>query len=81
MRLIAAFGDAYLHAIVSMDGRTEAAARLPPGAPVRLLAAPPKAGSAATALRLAALLRRERPDLVLTYNWGAFDMLLAAGAT
>ena len=45
---------------------------------MRLLPAPPKAGSLLTAARLRRLLRRERPDLVLTYNWGAFDMLLAA---
>jgi L-malate glycosyltransferase len=38
----------------------------------------PKAGSFTTVRRMRELLRREAPDLVLTYNWGAFDMLLAA---
>src|SRR4030095_13173908 len=28
--------------------------------------------------RLRALMKRERPDLVLSYNWGAFDAVLAA---
>lgn len=78
VRLIEAFGDAYRHAIVAMDGRTQAQEHLPPHAPVRLLPAPPKAGTPATVLRLAALLRRERPDLLLTYNWGAFDAVIAA---
>jgi len=78
VELIGAFGRSLRHSIVSMDGRTSAAERLPPGVNVRILPSPPKAGSLATARRLRRLLRDERPDLVLTYNWGAFDMLLAA---
>lgn len=78
VRLIGAFGGAYRHSIVSMDGRAGAAELLPPGVDVRLLPNPSKAGSFATAFRLRRLLRAERPDLVLTYNWGAFDMLLAS---
>jgi len=78
IQVIGSFGREYRHSIVSMDGRTEAAARLPPGLDVRLVANPPRAGSLATARWLRKLLLAERPDLVLTYNWGAFDMLLAA---
>jgi L-malate glycosyltransferase len=78
VHLIEAFGERFEHAVVSLDGRTEAADRLPPGAPVRLLPSPPRAGSLATARRLRELLRSERPDLLLTYNWAAIDMLLAA---
>jgi glycosyltransferase involved in cell wall biosynthesis len=78
VRLIGALGNEFHHSIVSMDGRTDAAALLPAGVDVRLLPSPPKAGSLATARRLRRLLLAERPDLVLTYNWGAFDMLLAA---
>ncbi|HEX9942576.1 MAG TPA: glycosyltransferase [Thermoanaerobaculia bacterium] len=76
--LIGAFGGEFRHSIVSMDGRTGAADLLPEGIEVRLLPNPPRAGSLATARRLRRLLLQERPDLVLTYNWGAFDMLLAA---
>lgn len=78
VELIHAFGRDLRHSIVSMDGRTTASDRLPPEAGVRLLASPPKAGSLATARRLRRLCLEERPDLVLTYNWGSFDMLLAA---
>ena len=78
VELIGAFGRAFRHSIVSMDGRTGAAERLPPDVDVRIVPAPPRAGSLATARRLRRLLAQERPDLVLTYNWGAFDMLLAA---
>lgn len=76
--LIEAFGPAFRHSVVSMDGRTTAAERLPAAAAVRLLEGPPKAGSLATVARLRRLLERERPDLLLTYGWGAFDALLAA---
>jgi glycosyltransferase involved in cell wall biosynthesis len=76
--LIGAFGGEFRHSILSMDGRTSAAERLPAGVEVRLLPSPPRAGSLATARRLRRVLAEEKPDLVLTYNWGASDMLLAA---
>jgi glycosyltransferase involved in cell wall biosynthesis len=76
--LIGAFGGRFRHSILSMDGRVSAAERLPPGVEVKLLPSPPRAGSLATTRRLRHLLAEENPDLVLTYNWGAFDMLLAA---
>jgi glycosyltransferase involved in cell wall biosynthesis len=78
--LIAAFGAEFRHSIVSMDGRTSAAERLPPDAAVRLLDNPPKAGSLPTAARMRKILRRESPDLVLTYSWGAIDAILAAAS-
>jgi L-malate glycosyltransferase len=78
VRLIGALGSRFRHSIVSMDGRTTAAALLPARVDARILPHPPKAGSLATARRLRRLLLDEQPDLVLTYNWGAFDMLLAA---
>ena len=36
-----------------------------------------RAGSLTNVRRMRELLQREAPDLVLTYDWGAFDMLLA----
>lgn len=78
VNLIAGFGDEFRHSILSMDGRTDAMARLPADAPVRLLPTPEKAGSLRTAARLRQILRTEKPDLLLTYNWGAFDAILAA---
>jgi L-malate glycosyltransferase len=76
--LIEAFGTRFRHSIVSMDGRTSAAERLPAGVDARILPSPPRAGSLPTARRMRRLLLEGEPDLVLTYNWGAFDMLLAA---
>ncbi len=78
VHLIAGFGDEMRHSILSMDGRVDAADRLPPGAPVRLIPTPAKAGSLRTAVSLRQILQEEKPDLLLTYNWGAFDALLAA---
>lgn len=78
VNLIAGFGDELRHSIVVMDGRTEAMNRLPPGAPVRLLPTPPKAGTLRTSARLRQVLLAEKPDLLLTYGWGAFDAIVAA---
>lgn len=78
VRLIEALGTEYRHSILAIDGRTDAFARFTPEAPVRRLPSPPRAGTPTTARRLLRLMRAVRPDLVLTYNWGAFDGVLAA---
>lgn len=78
VNLITGFGDEFRHSILALDGRTNAMDRLPADAPVRLLPSPPKAGSLRTTSRLRHLFQEEKPDLVLTYNWGAFDAILAA---
>ena len=78
VRLINALGDAYRHSILSMDGRTEAREGLDPGLDVRVLPSLPRAGSLATVRGLCGLMRAERPDLVLSYNWGAFDAVIAS---
>jgi glycosyltransferase involved in cell wall biosynthesis len=77
-KLLAAFGAEARHTIVAMDGRTEARELLDPSLDVRFADAPPKAGSLATTLRLRRTLRELAPDLVLTYNFGAIDAVLAA---
>jgi glycosyltransferase involved in cell wall biosynthesis len=76
--LIAAFGGEFRHSILSMDGCVSAAERLPPEVEVKLLPSPPRTGLLATIRWLRRLLAEERPDLVLTYNWGAFDLVIAA---
>jgi hypothetical protein len=78
VRLIEAFGAEFRHSILAMDGRTDARELLPAAADVRILESPPKAGSIATVRRLRDLLRAENPDLLLSYNWGAFDAVMAA---
>ncbi len=77
-QLIAAFGGEFRHSILALDGRTEARSLLESSSKVRFLSASPKAGTLLTAWRLRGVLKRERPDLLLTYNFGAIDALLAA---
>jgi glycosyltransferase involved in cell wall biosynthesis len=79
VRLMNAFGDAAAHVVVSaMPDRLDARAAIAPGIRVDFPAdAPPLAGRP-TPARLWRLARYMRGfDLVLTYNWGAFDAVMA----
>lgn len=79
VRLMNAFGDAAHHAVVSaMPGRLSARDAIDRGISVDFPGdAPPLAGppNPHRLLRLARYMRRF--DLVLTYNWGAFDGVMA----
>ena len=76
--LIQALGDSYQHAILAIDGCTDAAKMLPEREDIQILEAPPRAGSMKTVRRLRAVIRSVEPDLVCTYNWGAMDGAMAA---
>ncbi len=78
VNLIEAFGKEYRHSILAIDGRTDAAKLLTGRADARVLESLPRAGTFATLKRLRELVQRERPDLTLSYNWGAFDAVFAA---
>ena len=78
VNLIHGLAREFRHSIVAMDGRTDARERLAADAPVEILESPPKAGSIATVRRMRALIRRVKPDLLCSYNWGAFDAVMAA---
>ena len=78
VNLIHALPREYRHTIVAMDGRTSARAELAAGSPVAFLESPPKAGSLASVRHMRRLLRAVDADLVCTYNWGAFDTVMAA---
>lgn len=78
VKLINAFGDRYQHSILAMDGRMTAMELIDKQVDVTALEPLPKAGSLATVRRLRKLLKRVSPDLLLTYNWGAFDAVMAA---
>ncbi len=79
-RLFDALGDAYEHAVVAMDGRTDARELVPPHVPLELVDAPPRTGTFRTLRALRGLLDATPHDLLLTYNWGAIEALLAARA-
>jgi len=78
VRLIEGAGHEFRHSILAMDGRTDASALFSGKYDVKLLATPPRAGSLATLRRLRAVLVELSPSALLTYNWGAFDAVLAA---
>jgi len=77
-RLIRALGPEWRHSILAMDGRTEARELLPTDARVEFLESPPKVGALRSVRWLRSLLVRVRPDLLLTYNWGAIEAVVAA---
>lgn len=78
VHLIEAFGGDFTHSILAIDGRTDAQQLFSGRVDVRVLPEVPRAGSFATFRRLRALFRSLKPDLTLSYNWGAFDAVFAA---
>jgi glycosyltransferase involved in cell wall biosynthesis len=72
--IAARLGRKYRHLIVSMSGRTEAAALLPPEVDYELvpIVNTPQ-NPLANAWRFARQLSRIRPDRLVTYNWGALE--------
>lgn len=79
--LIDALPDGYAHVIAAMDGATPAAALIGRTDRARIVEAPLKTGSPWARMRsIAALLRRERPDLVATSNWGAIEVAAVSRA-
>lgn len=74
--LMNALGDAYSHSVLAMNGDFSAALRLDPAAVYRRIDPFPKAGALATASRFARLFKQLRPDLLLTYNWGAIEAVM-----
>lgn len=75
--LVNALGTEFRHAVLAMDGVTGARERVDAGVEFEVLDSLPRAGSVRTALRMRGLLRERRPALVLTYNWGSIDTLIA----
>ncbi|MFZ5928214.1 MAG: glycosyltransferase [Acidobacteriota bacterium] len=69
VRLANAAGRAWRHWIAPISGRASARERFEPGVDWEIVEAPRRS----TPLEFARLIRRLRPDLVQTYNWGAFD--------
>ncbi|MFC7335303.1 glycosyltransferase [Rhodocista pekingensis] len=66
------------HTVVALDGRFDAASRIAPDVPLELRPLTlPRYGIAGSLRRIGAELRDLRPDLLLTYNWGAVEWALA----
>lgn len=79
VRLMNAFGDAARHTIVSgMDGHYGARERIAKGVKYEIAQDPPPLTGRPSVARFEAIARyMRRFDLVLTYNWGAIDGVMA----
>lgn len=78
VRMINHFGGRLRHSVIALDGDFAAADSLAAGLDVALLAAGDgRHGLARRLLGDAALMRRLRPDLLVTYNWGAIEWAMA----
>ena len=77
--LAGGLGSEFEHVVVSLDGVCGAERLVPPD--VRLRLRPLRACKGRLSVRnlwtFRAVLREERPDLLLTYNWGAIEWALA----
>ena len=82
VRLMNAWGDRARHTIVSgMDGHYGARDAIAPGVPYEIAQNPPPLTGPPSVARFEALANfMRRFDLVLTYNWGAIDGVMARRA-
>ena len=72
------FGLRYRHRIVSLNGSTEAVARLLPELDAELIAAGTQKGATLGNLRaIRRTLAKLRPDLLVTSNWGSIEWAMA----
>jgi glycosyltransferase involved in cell wall biosynthesis len=79
VRIINHLGKRFRHTIIALDNNFEAAAGVAGDVDVTLLPMQRPRGGALCAVAGSALaLRRLRPDLLLTYNWGAIEWAMAS---
>ena len=78
VQLMRRLGAAAEHVVMAMDGNQQAQAQVPQDVVVSFAPPPPRAGLLATVRAQRRWLAAQRPDLVLTYNWGAIESALAA---
>ncbi len=72
------FGREFRHIVVALDGNTGCRERLDPGLDVSFPPVEaPKNAMLANTWRFRALLRRWRPDVLVTGNWGAIEFAIA----
>jgi glycosyltransferase involved in cell wall biosynthesis len=73
------FGPRWRHAVLSLDGRFDCAERLAPAVPLERVPFParPGEGGLRHLWRIRALLRRMRPDVLVTSNWGSIEWAIA----
>ena len=78
LQLMALLGPDVVHSVVALDGRTGALSKLPSTVRFELVAPPRVRHTLGMTISMAEAMRVRRPDLVLTYNWGAIESIAAA---
>lgn len=76
--LLNAMAGEFRHTILPMDGHAEAADLCTQGNRPALLPQPKARGGFRILKELRAVFAEQEPDLILTYNWGAIESVLAA---
>jgi glycosyltransferase involved in cell wall biosynthesis len=72
------YGPRYRHLIVAMDGNTACRERLSPSLDVNFPAVPIRKGATFANLRVfRRFLRTQRPDVLVTNNWGSIEWAMA----
>jgi hypothetical protein len=71
-------GEDFAHTILSLNGSRGAAAWIAPERAVRMAEPPPKNAGVGYILALRRLIGGVKPDVTVTYNWGAIDGVMAA---
>jgi glycosyltransferase involved in cell wall biosynthesis len=66
------------HTVMSMSGRTGCFAAIATDVEFQSLPAPEKTGFLGMGRAMAATIRQQKPDLVITSNWGAIETVLGA---
>lgn len=77
-RVLNRLGPMLSNTVLAMDGETTAIARLDSTLRAKLLPPPPRKTSLLAPMYLRRAILGTRPDLVVTYNWGAMDAVAAA---
>jgi glycosyltransferase involved in cell wall biosynthesis len=79
VRIINHFGGRFRHTIIALNNNFGAARQLSRDVDVELLPPQPKRPGAFSAVAAGALaLWRRRPDLLVTYNWGSIEWVIAS---
>lgn len=76
--LINALGPRFRHRILTLTPDKGAAARLDSALGVEIIGPPRRGNALQWPLTLREIARREEPAVIITYNWGATDMILGA---
>jgi glycosyltransferase involved in cell wall biosynthesis len=79
VRIINHLGKRFRHTVIALDNNFEAAAGVAGDIDVKLLSMQrPRRGALRAVAGSVLALRRHRPDLLLTYNWGAIEWAMAS---